>query len=73
MMRVEAARGIWEISRSAIPQGSPLLVSGQFISMILSGRFPNENEEDINPIPVNESTTFSKEDLDPIIRIKLMD
>lgn len=41
--------------------------------MILSGRLSNENEEDINPIPVNESTVFSKEDLDLVIRIKSMD
>ena len=41
--------------------------------MILSGRFSNENNEDINSIPANESTVFSKEELDPIIRIRFMD
>ena len=55
------------------PQGRSLPVLGSFISVILSGRFSNENEEDINPIPVNESTVFSKEDLDPVTRIKSMD
>ena len=72
-MRVGTPRGTWEVPLSDTLRGSSLLESRQFIPLILMGRVSSEAEEDMHPIPVNESPAISREDLDSIRKIRLMD
>lgn len=74
-MRVGTRRGAWEVSLSTIFQGRamPLIDSRQFISAILLDRLSNESEDGTMPVPLNGAPAFSKEDLDSIRNIRLMD
>ncbi|MCY4675201.1 MAG: AAA family ATPase [Bacteroidetes bacterium] len=72
-IRVGTPEGTWELPLSDTLRGSSLLESRRFIPFFLLARFSDEDEEDRHPIPVNESPAFSKEVLDSIRRIRLMD